>query len=162
MNRFLKWVLAFISIIVFSWFLYKQTFLTALQSEQTKIIKELSSSLDCNLLKSECSFVTGDKKLVLSFSGKVKTMLSFDLNANLKNFASDVERISATFVMQSMSMGINSFTLKKHKLTGVDDTIWRTSILLPICVSKRSDWEMTLMIETTEIIYKARIPLQIE
>ncbi|VAW91823.1 hypothetical protein MNBD_GAMMA23-140 [hydrothermal vent metagenome] len=88
-------------------------------------------------------------------------MKSFKLVAKLDGFTVAIKEVVVDFSMQSMKMGFNAFHLTRNKgLRVVED--WQTSILLPICVSKQTDWLMNLSIRTEDKEYKAVIPLTIK
>ncbi|MBN4080712.1 hypothetical protein JYT31_03505, partial [Beggiatoa alba] len=69
---------------------------------------------------------------------------------------STINALTVNFSMTSMNMGLNKFGLKKNQ------DHWQTSILLPVCISKRTDWKMKFFIETANKIYKTDILLQIK
>jgi len=49
--------------------------------------------------------------------------------------------------MQGMQMGMNQFKLLLQQDTSRDE-IWKTNVVLPICVSGRKDWLVKLIIKT--------------
>lgn len=160
MSRMIKSFLAFVfvSLVVSILILSQSQFLN---KGKSKPIVILERTAPCDNLKSVCKFTGDGKQLELVFSGKVKTMQAFRLNAGLLNFVTEIENISASFSMTSMSMGINRFVLQPHD-TQARNSYWQTSVLLPVCISKRSDWLMVFKVETATKTYKASIPLEIE
>jgi len=131
-----------------------------LPSDKPVLDKEviyLDGKKNCDLVNSECEFVSDNKTVTLKFEGTVRTLQRFKLKTKSYNFNNDILFISATFSMKSMDMGSNTFKLQK-----LDSTQWDSDILLPICTSKRSDWNMMFNIETKKSIYKVIIPLQIK
>lgn len=123
---------------------------------------------DCDILESECLFIVDKKQLKLRLSGDIRTMRPFKLEAQVNDFNSDIDTISATFSMKSMDMGFNKFKLTRKVLpdsgtkAGTDIDLWQTSILLPVCTSKRSDWKMQIRIETLKNNFVVDIPIRIK
>lgn len=134
---------------------------------KTKDVIYLKRAKDCNILQSECRFMVDKKQLGLRLSGNIRTMQPFKLVAEAHNFNSDINSISVVFSMQSMDMGFNKFKFTKTKILNSSDNakpdleLWQASILLPVCVSKRSDWEMLVRVETATRIFEVDIPVQI-
>lgn len=135
----------------------------------SKVVVALKNLKDCNILQSECIFIIGSRKVRLKLLGKVQTMQPFNLVAQVYNFNSDIDTISVTFSMKSMMMGFNKFKLTKitNRHAEADPALesdaeqWQASILLPVCVSKRSDWQMLVRVETSAKNYEVDIPIQI-
>ncbi len=115
----------------------------------------------CNLLQSSCIFTAGNEGIEIKFSGDVRTMQPFKLLAKLNNFDERITEVVADFSMQSMKMGFNYFRLAQNKSADVTG-YWQTSILLPVCVSKQTDWLMHFVVKTENRTYKVAIPLTIK
>ncbi|TDR81449.1 hypothetical protein [Paludibacterium purpuratum] len=58
---------------------------------------------------------------------------------------------AAEFSMQSMDMGFNRYRFVP------DHAVWRLRATLPVCVSGRRDWQMTLLLDG----HRYRMPLQV-
>ena len=132
-----------------------------LTTEPPKKIVYLQENPDCDLLKSKCEYVIDNKTVMLEFSGHVQTMKRFTLRVQLKNFRSKVKEVSVKFSMKSMNMGQNNFQLLPVNKNVQNLDLWKTSLLLPVCTSKRTDWEMTVSIMTNSTIYMKTILLDI-
>lgn len=160
-KRFIYFLLGFIVFIAVYLFV-QQFIISSSLSPKTKNIISLTNNNNCNVVESNCSYNNKDKRVDLTFVGKVRTMQPFNISVKLKNFSNDIEAVTVKFLMKSMNMGMNIFVLERNQNNILNATQWQSKILLPICVSKRSDWDMILKIETKNVIYELKTPLQIE
>ncbi len=128
--------------------------------KKSDIIIPLTSVNKCYLPDARCLFSAGDKKVEIRFSGNVQTMKTFKLLARLSGYNSEVEEVVVDFSMQSMQMGANYFRLVKNSKTGIPGD-WQTSVLLPVCTSRRTDWLMNFTVKSGSKIYKVVTPLTI-
>ncbi len=125
------------------------------------VVIPLTAVGQCNLLQSNCIFTAGNEKIEIKFSGDVRTMQTFKLLAKLNNFDETITDVVVDFSMQSMKMGFNYFRLAQNKSADITG-YWQTSILLPVCVSKQTDWLMQFVVKTENRTYKVAIPLTIK
>ena len=121
----------------------------------------LTATSECNLLESRCLFSAGHRQVFLTLSGDVRTMKAFTLKAEMVGFNSEIKQVSARFLMQSMNMGVNTFRLLKAEKIA-NSHFWQATILLPVCVSKRTDWIMQFQLIADDKMYQALVPLQIK
>lgn len=152
-----------VAFVVMSAMITAKYFLADDGSNSIKEVIRLNNVKDCNLVQSKCLFVKDNQKLSISLSGNIRTMEPFKVSAEVFNFNSNIEKISALFSMKSMKMGFNTFRLTKQQhssITGESD-LWAASVLLPVCVSKRTDWNVTVKIETAAKIFEVDIPVEI-
>ena len=124
-------------------------------SESDKKIIYMKKLNDCNIYTDGCTFLDEERQIKIKFTGEVRTMKSFGISTKFENFNNTIDNVSVTFKMKSMDMGLNKFSLNKQDISSGISGLWLGNILLPICVSKRSDWEMQLNIETEKNIYLA-------
>jgi len=122
-------------------------------SAPDKKIIHMKKLNDCNIYTDVCTFLYEEKQINMKFIGEVRTMKTFSISTKFKNFSTTIDNISVTFKMKSMDMGLNKFSLNKQGISSGTPELWLGNVLLPICVSKRSDWEMRLKIETKKNIY---------
>jgi len=122
-------------------------------SEPDKKISYMKKLNDCNNYTDGCTFSGEKRQIKIKFIGEVRTMKSFSISTKFENFNRTIDNVSVTFKMKSMDMGLNKFSLNKQDISSGISELWLGNILLPICVSKRSDWEMQLNIETEKNIY---------
>ena len=160
-KHFKYFLLGFI-IFIAAYFFVQQFIINSSLNQKTKSIISLKNNNNCNVVETNCYFKVNDKRVDLTFIGKVRTMQPFNISVKLKNFSNDIEAVTVKFLMKSMNMGMNIFVLKTNQNNVLNATQWQSKILLPICVSKRSDWDMVLKIETKNVIYELKTPLQIE
>ena len=69
-----------------------------------------------------------------------------------------IEAVTLDLTMPGMDMGRNVFSLHPQ----ADGSGWQGTVLLPICVTGRIDWQVRLVIETGQRHYVARLPLQVK
>ncbi|MGD8796197.1 MAG: hypothetical protein PVH51_05050 [Thiohalophilus sp.] len=69
----------------------------------------------------------------------------------------ELEAVTLDLAMSGMNMGQNRFQLK-----AVSDNLWRGSLLLPICVTGRVDWKLTLEVVRDGQRYQATFPLELQ
>ena len=132
---------------------------TSVNTDNRKVIQLLMTN-NCDLNKLECRLFSGRDVIRLKFNGAPRTMHKFFLELNMGGFDKKIESMSVQFSMKSMDMGVNRFNIQRQSPT--NNTYWQTSVLLPVCTSKRTDWEMQLEVATNDSVYKAVIPLQIK
>jgi len=60
--------------------------------------------------------------------------------------ASGAATVGADFAMSGMDMVPNRYHLRRE-----NDGYWRASVVLPVCVSGREDWVLTLMIDDAKV-----------
>lgn len=65
-----------------------------------------------------------------------------------------IEQVVLDLNMPGMDMGRNRFQLRP-----VDEAHWRGTVLLPICVTGRVDWQVTVQMDSAGRRYIARFPL---
>jgi len=124
-------------------------------SAHDKKITQMKKLNDCNIYTDGCTFLDEERQIKIKFTGEVRTMKSFGISTKFENFNNTIDNVSVTFKMKSMDMGLNKFSLNRQDISNEISELWLGNILLPICVSKRSDWEMQLKIENEKNIYLA-------
>jgi hypothetical protein len=60
--------------------------------------------------------------------------------------APGAKKVEARFTMEGMDMGFNLYTLRPDP-----QGVFRANVTLPVCVSGRRDWTMTLMVDGSEL-----------
>lgn len=78
-------------------------------------------------------------------------MQAFELRVLLP----EAESVQASFDMRDMQMGLNRYRLQQQP-----DGSWRAMVTLPVCVSRSSDWVMTLDIKRPTPPLKAQYALE--
>ncbi|MCB5190428.1 hypothetical protein LG198_06790 [Methylobacillus arboreus] len=91
-------------------------------------------SLPCEDILHGCS--NADVRVQAIASPKV--MRAFEMRIE----SADAESIHASFDMHDMQMGLNRYRFQQQP-----DGSWRAMVTLPVCVSGRSDWLMTIDIK---------------
>jgi hypothetical protein len=68
-----------------------------------------------------------------------------------------IETVMLTFLMKGMDMGLN-----RYRMLGDARSGWRAEVILPICVSGRSDWlaEFELVTSSRRILLRVPFVLQ--
>jgi len=155
------WGFSAIALILFFTMIVQIYFFPSTTAPMVEKIIPLKLIGKCHLVKSKCIFFIDDKKVEVSLSGEIRTMKSFKLSAILNGFNVSDKVLNVDFSMKSMQMGRNNFKLVKYKNTAAKE-YWSASILLPLCVSKRTDWLVTLAIIVDNKRYQLSIPLEIQ
>jgi len=94
--------------------------------------------LDCPDLRAGCSTLLDRTPLSLGITGELKVLEPFTVWLKKEHTG----KVQARFTMEGMDMGFNLYTLKRDP-----DGVFRARITLPVCVSGRRDWVMTLEID---------------
>jgi len=150
-----------IAVIVISMILGIKYYLNVPDNNRKEVVS-LTDNKECNQLKSECEYKFGNKIIRIGFLDSVQTMKTFKVKVAVDNFDEEITGISALFSMKSMDMGLNRFDFKKVSQESTSLNNWYSSVLLPVCTTKRTDWIMTVNIETQKKIYQTITPLQIK
>ena len=92
-------------------------------------------------------------------SSPIHYLQHFDYELSLEGFASDsVTRVTVEFDMLDMNMGLNRYTAQASD----DGQSWSGVAVLPVCVSGRNDWRVTVVLETEKGNYQARFDFVVE
>lgn len=94
--------------------------------------------LDCPDLAAGCSTRLDGREVSVGIMGELKVLQPFQVWVRV----GDARRVQATFTMEGMDMGFNLYTLHAD-----EDGVFRGRVTLPVCVSGRRDWVMTLDID---------------
>ncbi len=94
--------------------------------------------LHCTHLTGGCTIALDGRQVTVGVTGELKVLQPFELWVR----AQGVRRVQASFTMEGMDMGFNRYTLRADK-----DGVFRGRVTLPVCVSGRRDWVMTLDID---------------
>ncbi|MDZ7662328.1 hypothetical protein [Thiohalophilus sp.] len=70
--------------------------------------------------------------------------------------ATQLDRVTLDLAMTGMDMGRNRFNLSP-----AGDGIWQGELLLPLCVTGRVDWQVTVQLDRDERRYEAVFPLNV-
>ena len=85
-----------------------------------------------------CIASAADVSLRLSMGPGLRVLTPFPLNIEVQGDQS-VDSVTASFAMQGMDMGMN-----RYQLVNDGAQRWFANVTLPVCVSGRSDWILTL------------------
>lgn len=85
-----------------------------------------------------CDARLGNTPLRLGMDAHRRPMQPFHLWVQ----APGARRVVATFTMEDMDMGLNQYTLQADK-----QGIHRARVTLPVCVTGRADWLLTLEVD---------------
>lgn len=94
--------------------------------------------MDCPDLAAGCSTRMHGQAVSVGVQGELKVLQPFQVWVR----AADAHKVQATFTMEGMDMGFNLYTLHADK-----NGVFRGRVTLPVCVSGRRDWLMTLDID---------------
>lgn len=102
--------------------------------------QDKSSSLvvACAELTAGCSAQVAGREVSFGTNSPIKPLKAFQIWAK----APGATRVEARFTMEGMDMGFNLYTLRADV-----EGVFRASATLPVCVTGRRDWSMTLYID---------------
>lgn len=118
-------VIALIAVVVVSQHLFRDT--------QSPV-----QQLDCADLQAGCSTLLDQTPVNVGVTGELKALQPFTVWLKMEG----ADKVQASFTMEGMDMGFNLYTLHRDP-----DGIFRGRITLPVCVSGRRGWIMTLEID---------------
>lgn len=114
---------------------------------------------DCDVTREYCRAEVDGKAVRFMIHGPIHYLQHFDYDLSLSGFAPNaVERVMVEFDMLDMQMGLNRYTPQAAE----DDQTWAGVAVLPVCVSGRKDWRVTLVLETGEGSYRGRFDFVVE
>ncbi|MEW5893758.1 MAG: hypothetical protein AB1697_11525 [Pseudomonadota bacterium] len=96
----------------------------------------------CPNLAAGCSVALAGRTIELGVEGELRVLKPFQLWVK----APGARRVQAQFTMVNMDMGFNLYTLRPDA-----QGVFRGRIVLPVCVSGRRDWLMSLEIDGQRI-----------
>ncbi len=96
----------------------------------------------CPDLVAGCTVMAGGRDIRLGTDQAIKPLKPFSLRVEAKGAA----RVEARFTMEGMDMGFNVYPLRADR-----QGVFRTTATLPVCVTGRRDWIMTLDVDGTRI-----------
>jgi len=99
-------------------------------------------TVHCPNLAAGCSVALAGRTIELGVEGELRVLKPFQLWVK----APGARRVQAQFTMVDMDMGFNLYTLRPDA-----QGVFRGRIVLPVCVSGRRDWLMSLEIDGQRI-----------
>ncbi len=103
---------------------------------------EPAQTAACPDLHVGCALQLDGRTVTVRVEGKLQVLKPFQLTVN----APGARKVQAQFTMASMDMGFNLYSLRPDAQGG-----FRARIVLPVCVSGRRDWVMSLEIDGRRI-----------
>lgn len=94
--------------------------------------------LACADLARGCTTTLAGRPLELGMQGEMTPLTPIPIWLK----ATGVRKVEARFTMEGMNMGFNLYTLRPDA-----NGVFRASVTLPVCVSGKRDWVMTLDID---------------
>lgn len=85
-----------------------------------------------------CRAELAGRPVELGFAGELKVLTPFEVWFK----APGAKTVQASFTMEGMDMGFNLYTLRPDAAG-----VFRARVTLPVCVSGRRDWVMTLHVD---------------
>lgn len=89
-----------------------------------------------------CQFQLKQQSVQVSFINSPSGLHPFTLRVIMPH----AQHIYATFAMRDMAMGNN-----RYRLLHVGGNLWQASVVLPVCVTGRHDWLLTLDIDGQKV-----------
>lgn len=94
--------------------------------------------LDCPDLRAGCTAYVDGRAVSLGVQGELKALQPFQVWVR----AAGAHKVQANFTMEGMNMGFNLYTLSADK-----EGVFRSRVTLPVCVSGRRDWVMSVEVD---------------
>ncbi len=104
--------------------------------------EDTPQTVSCPDLSKLCRFEVAGKPVELRFSAPPSGLHPFILQLH----APVARAVYASFIMRGMDMGFNRYRL----LSGGAGN-WQAQVLLPVCVSGRRDWILTLTVDDASV-----------
>jgi len=98
--------------------------------------------ISCEDMVAGCVAQVGVRSVSLGTDVTIKPLKPFQVWVK----APGAKKVEARFTMAGMDMGFNIYTLRADS-----QGVFRTSATLPVCVTGRRDWAMTLEIDGTRL-----------
>jgi hypothetical protein len=95
-------------------------------------------AVSCPNIQAGCTVQVAERTLTLGMRGTLKVLTPFEVWL----IAPGSKTVQASFTMEGMDMGFNLYTLRPGA-----DGVFRTQVTLPVCVTGRRDWVMTLYLD---------------
>lgn len=89
-----------------------------------------------------CQFQLNRQKVLVSFINSPSGLHPFTLRVIMPH----AQSIFATFSMRDMAMGDN-----RYRLLHESGNLWQAHVILPVCVTGRHDWLLTLDIDGKKV-----------
>jgi len=105
---------------------------------------------DCQPELAPCSVRLAGRQLRFSLPKKAFYLQIFPVEVLLTGFTrNEIEAVSVRFEMPGMNMARNQVQLS------VNDGLWRGRVMLPVCISGRSDWQAIVDVKAEGKTYRA-------
>ena len=124
----------------------------AQQDNRQTVAFEIQS--DCKLAQA-CRLDAGGMTFVIGFANRARVMQPFTVYLDPPK-PDIVKQASLAFSMQGMDMGVNRFQFRPKSRNRMV-----AEVRLPLCVRKRSDWQMKISVETDNRVYVQTLPVTI-
>ncbi|WJW74940.1 hypothetical protein QVG61_10575 [Thiohalobacter sp. IOR34] len=124
--------------------------------KETAPTQTLAVPADCDLGQGPCEIGDGGLRLRVVLETPVPVMRPFRLAVQFSGpGAAAVESVRADFSMPGMNMGVN-----RYRLLGQGEGVWQAEVTLPVCISGRSDWRLTLDVDDGQRIRRLLFPFR--
>lgn len=97
-----------------------------------------AQAVACADLGAGCTASLSGRRLELGVTGELKVLTPFEVWLK----APGAKVVQASFTMAGMDMGFNLYTLRPDPAG-----VFRARVTLPVCVTGRRDWIMTLTVD---------------
>lgn len=104
--------------------------------------EDAAVAVECAALTEGCAQAAGGRQIDFGVDVQPSPMQPFALWVR----ADGVRSVEASFTMSGMDMGFNLYRLRADA-----DGVFRGNVTLPVCVTGRRDWVMTLRIDETRL-----------
>jgi len=99
-------------------------------------------TVTCASLTAGCALTVAERTIEFGVDAQPSPMQPFSLWVR----AEGSRLVEASFTMEGMDMGFNLYRLRADA-----DGVFRGQVTLPVCVTGRRDWTMTLQVDATRL-----------
>ena len=153
-NKLFIFILFVVSTILFFQFMPTQK-----NSDMESVYRSLEN---CNVQEKECMENIEKISFNIVMDKDIFYLKKFNVDVFVENkFKKRIKSIKISFKMKNMNMGNNVFVLNKP-LSNKERQNWKTTAVLPICVSGRADWISALEVIIENKKYILEFPIQVK
>ena len=120
-------------------------------------VKPAAAVHKCEPGPQPCRASDGQHEIAIYFPQKIHYLTPFKLSVNLTGYDSaQVNTVVVEFAMLGMEMAANRYQLNRQ--TPND---WVSDVVLPVCVSGRRDWVVTVNVMTNDQTFVERFAFEV-
>jgi len=133
-------IIAVVSIVfIFSITFFGGQWLQKKQSPEVLNVERIQAHKNCDPTQHPCEINVTSHSVFINFLSEPSALKPFSVLVQTE--IENLQQVGLRFYMQGMSMGYNTFELRKVK-----NTQWQSDIVLPVCSTGSKDWHVELQL----------------